>query len=97
MRDVWNLQAKFDVRVGSKPSRLLIHPRFRAGFDFLVLRSEAGGAAPVLAAWWEKFQVANEFEQKAMIQHGTASKKNKRKNNYRRRTKANDSGRDNLE
>lgn len=90
MRDVWNMQAKFDVCTGSKPSRLLTHPRFRAGYDFLLLRSETG-AEPALAAWWEKFHVANEAEQKAMTQatrNATAPGKARRKYSNRKRNKA---------
>jgi len=52
MREVWSLQPKFNARVGSKPSRLITHPRFRAGYDFLLLRAETGGADPELAKWW---------------------------------------------
>jgi poly(A) polymerase len=89
MREVWNLQSKLDVCVGSKPSRLLAHPRFRAGFDFLLLRAETGGASPELAAWWEKFQTASEAEQKTMTQpvRNGAGNKPKRKYNNRKRTK----------
>jgi len=68
MREVWSLQPKFNVRVGSKPGRLLAHPRFRAGYDFLVLRAETGGADPELTAWWESYQNAGESEQRKMTQ-----------------------------
>ena len=66
MREVWSLQPKFNIRVGSKPSRLLAHPRFRAGYDFLLLRAETGGADLEVAQWWEKYQVADENEQRKM-------------------------------
>jgi poly(A) polymerase len=94
MREVWSMQSKLDVCVGSKPSRLITHPRFRAGYDFLLLRSETGGAAPELAAWWGKYQLANENEQRAMTQpprNGTGVK-SKRKYSNRKRTKSTDTG-----
>jgi poly(A) polymerase len=96
IREVWNFQAKFEVRVGSKPSRLISHPRFRAGYDFLLLRAETGGASPETAQWWEKYQAANETEQRAMTQppRNTSGNKPKRKYNNRKRSKPTDSGKD---
>ena len=64
MREVWSLQPKFNARYGSKPSRLITHPRFRAGYDFLLLRAETGGADLEVAEWWGKYQVANDNEQR---------------------------------
>jgi poly(A) polymerase len=86
MREVWGLQPKFNARVGSKPSRLLTHPRFRAGYDFLLLRAETGGADPELADWWTRYQNANENEQRKMTQplRNGQNKKNGLKRNYRR-------------
>jgi poly(A) polymerase len=85
MREVWSLQPKFNARVGSKPSRLLTHPRFRAGYDFLLLRSETGGADPELAEWWTRYQNANENEQRKMTQPGRNNqKKSGLKRNFRR-------------
>ena len=82
MREVWSLQPKFNACVGSKPSRLITHPRFRAGYDFLLLRAETGGADPELAQWWSKYQAANENEQRKMTQpprKGQASKSRRRR------------------
>jgi poly(A) polymerase len=85
MREVWSLQPKFTARTGSKPSRLLTHPRFRAGYDFLLLRAETGGTDPELAHWWGKFQDANENEQRKMTQppRKAQGSKSGRKSNYR--------------
>jgi len=88
MREVWSLQPKFNSRVGAKPSRLLTHPRFRAAYDFLLLRSETGGADPEVAQWWAKYQTADETEQRRMTQpqQKTARKKSAKKRNYRKKT-----------
>ena len=85
MREVWSLQPKFNARTGSKPSRLLTHPRFRAGYDFLLLRAETGGADPELAQWWGKYQDANENEQRKMTQPPRKAQGSKtgRKRSYR--------------
>jgi len=88
MREVWALQPKFNARIGSKPSRLIGHPRFRAGYDFLVLRAETGGADPELAEWWTRYQSAGENEQRKMTQP-PRNKKSGRKRSYHR--KGNDS------
>ncbi len=89
MREVWNMQPKFKARIGSKPSRLIGHPRFRAGYDFLVLRAETGGADPELAEWWTKYQNASENEQRKMTQPPRNAQSNKpgRKRSYPRKGK----------
>lgn len=67
MREVWNLQARFAQRRGHRPVRLLSHPRFRAAYDFLLLRSQAGEVEAELVEWWTKFQNASEAERKQML------------------------------
>jgi poly(A) polymerase len=89
MREVWSIQPKFNARIGSKPSRLIGHPRFRAGYDFLLLRSETGGADPELAEWWTRYQYANENEQRKMTQPPRRAPNNKsgRTRSYHRKGK----------
>jgi len=96
MREVWNLQPKFSARFGSKPSRLITHPRFRAGYDFLVLRSETGGADPELAEWWARYQVVSETEQRKMTQppRNPANKKPGRKRSHRKNVKESVAGKE---
>lgn len=58
MREIWSVQPRFeDLRPG-RARRLLTHPRFRAAYDFLLLRAQAGepGCA-ALAEWWTQAQV----------------------------------------
>jgi len=89
MRELWSLQPKFNVCVGSKPSRLITHPRFRAAYDFLLLRAQTGGADIELAKWWESYQNANETEQRKMTAPSQQAKSTKspRKRNYRKKSK----------
>ncbi len=56
MREIWGLQPRFHNTKGKRPARLLAHPRFRAAYDFLLLRAEAGEADPELATWWTRYQ-----------------------------------------
>ncbi len=55
MREIWSLQPRFEKRAGKAPFRLLEHPRFRAGLDFLELRAATGEADNELAQWWRLF------------------------------------------
>lgn len=89
MRELWSLQPKFSMRTGSKPLRLLMHPRFRAAYDFLLLRAETGGAIPEVAAWWARFQEADENEQRNMTQPPRNSGRNRsgRKRNYAKKVR----------
>ena len=56
MREIWALQARFDQTKGKRPARLLSHPRFRAAYDFLLLRAAAGEVDQALADWWTDYQ-----------------------------------------
>lgn len=84
MREVWTLQSRLEHTRGGRPFKLLEHPRFRAAYDFLLLRAETGEADANLADWWARFQTAPEAEQKAMTREGGAPRTS-RKNGRRRR------------
>ena len=56
IRDVWRLQSSLERRPPRNLKRTLGHPRFRAAYDFLVLRAETGEADPELAQWWTDVQ-----------------------------------------
>ncbi|HEY1104333.1 MAG TPA: polynucleotide adenylyltransferase PcnB, partial [Burkholderiaceae bacterium] len=60
MRDIWMMQPRFDKRVGSSPYSLVDQPRFRAGFDFMRLRSSIGEIDEALGEWWETFNTADD-------------------------------------
>jgi poly(A) polymerase len=74
MREVWMLQPRLERIKGPRPFKLLSHPRFRAAYDFLMLRAETGEADPALADWWTSFQSASEPEQRALAREGTAAR-----------------------
>lgn len=56
MREIWQLQPRFHRRRGKQPSRLIAHPRFRAAYDFLLLRAAVGEVDQELADWWTMAQ-----------------------------------------
>ena len=84
MKEIWALQPRFEQRSGRRPFGLLAHERFRAGFDFLVLRSGSGEAPEELAQWWEKFQQAGEAERQAMLMAPLPGEQRRRRRRRRR-------------
>jgi poly(A) polymerase len=68
MRELLMLQPRFNRRSGVKALSILQHPRFRAAYDFLLLRAEAGVADPELAEWWTRIQVLPQEERVALVQ-----------------------------
>jgi poly(A) polymerase len=55
-REIWAMQPRFEIRQGGRPKRLLAHPRFRAAYDFLLLRAQSGEPVAELAQWWTAAQ-----------------------------------------
>lgn len=54
MREIWSLQQRLEKR-GRSAIKLLEHPRFRAGYDFLLLRCESGELDATVGEWWTDF------------------------------------------
>jgi poly(A) polymerase len=67
MKEIWAMQPRFEQRSGRRPFALLMQEKFRAGFDFVVLRAASGEVPQELAQWWEKFQHASEDQRNAML------------------------------
>jgi len=81
IKEIWSLQPRFEQRSGQRPYRLLQHPRFRAGWDFLDLRCRSGeleGELADLAAWWDRFASADAAEREAMLKPDTGPKRARR-------------------
>lgn len=55
VREICMLQHQFNHRHGKRPYRTLEHPRFRAGYDLLLLREKAGEPVKEMADWWTAF------------------------------------------
>ena len=67
MKEIWALQARFENRSGRRPYQILEHERFRAAYDFLLLRCTSGELDAELGEWWRKFQHADEAARSAML------------------------------
>lgn len=55
MREIWGLQLHFENNMGRRALKLLKHQKFRAGYDFLLLRCQAGELDEAIGKWWTKF------------------------------------------
>lgn len=87
MREIWQLQPQFEQRRGNRPFRLLAQPRFRAAYDFLLIRAEFHDADAELASWWTNFQHANETQRQQMVEAQTAQPDAKKRRKPRRKPK----------
>ena len=67
MRETWMMQPRFERRVGSTPYSLIDQPRYRAAYDFLRLRADAGEIEVELADWWEDFALGSDDEREALV------------------------------
>ncbi|XAH21668.1 polynucleotide adenylyltransferase PcnB [Xylophilus sp. GW821-FHT01B05] len=67
MREIWVMQPRFEKRTGSAPYGLVDQPRFRAGFDFMRLRSDIGEIDEALADWWQEFSTTDDLRRQDLI------------------------------
>ncbi len=82
VREIWGLQPRLVNRRGrGAAGRLLAHPRFRAAYDFLLLRAESGEDLAEHAQWWTRFQEAGEDAQRTMPEdrHGPKRRRRRRR------------------
>jgi len=86
MRDIWAIQPRFERRVGKSPYKMLEHPRWRAGYDFLLLRCESGEIDSELGGWWTSFVEADGAGREELLskkptaaEPGTAKKRARRR------------------
>jgi len=87
MQEIWAMQARFSQTRGKRPLKLLAHPRFRAAYDFMLLRAASGEADPELAAWWTEFQEGN-ADAPPPTESGSAVRRSRRGGRRRRRKPA---------
>jgi poly(A) polymerase len=85
MKEIWAMQPRFEQRSGRRPFALLMQEKFRAGFDFLVLRAASGEVSQELAQWWEKFQHAGEDQRNTMLLSPQPGEQRSRRRRRRRK------------
>ncbi|MEA5098363.1 MAG: polynucleotide adenylyltransferase PcnB, partial [Burkholderiaceae bacterium] len=100
MRELWALQPRFERRAGKTPYKLIEHQRFRAGYDFLLLRCESGEIDADIGEWWTAFLNGSGEEREALLakknkpgaEGAAAAKKRPSRRGGRKRRKAEDAG-----
>ncbi len=66
-REIWGMQPRLMQRRGRRTLALLERPRFRAAYDFLLLRAEVGEPVAEFADWWTRVQQADPDAREAML------------------------------
>ncbi|WP_250471335.1 polynucleotide adenylyltransferase PcnB [Caballeronia sp. GAFFF1] len=88
MREIWGLQHRLEKR-GRSAMKLLEHQRFRAGYDFLLLRCESGELDAAIGQWWTDFIEGDGATREALLSQGgkerAAPKKRRRRSNAKRK------------
>jgi poly(A) polymerase len=88
MREIWQMQPRFERRTASSAQSLASQPRFRAGYDFLRLRADVGEVDVDLADWWEDYHLGSDDEREALVQALRESQGPRRASSSRRVTAA---------
>ena len=73
MQEIWLLQTRFSSRQRKRVFRLLAHPRFRAAFDFLVLRLAASDTHAADVEFWREAQRTSGDELSASLEAAGAA------------------------
>jgi len=84
MREIWQLQVRLEKRDGKRAYSVLEHPRFRAAYDFLLIREQSGEDLGELGQWWTKFQHASSDQQQALIKEAGEGRPRRRRPRKRR-------------
>jgi poly(A) polymerase len=82
-REIWELQLRLEQRNRRSVETVYQHPRFRAGYDFLLLREESGESLNGLGQWWTDFQISDKNLQEQLLEAlgktGGAKRRRRRK------------------
>ncbi|MCV4342588.1 polynucleotide adenylyltransferase PcnB [Pseudomonas capsici] len=100
IREIWDMQERLPRRSGKRADLLLDNPRFRAGYDFLLLRETAGEQTDGLGEWWTDYQDSNDSQRRDMIRDlsnkpeaaGTGPRKRRRSSGAKRKRDAEAAG-----
>ena len=89
-REIWEWQERLTQNSGGRAMRLLEQKRFRAAYDFLLLRAQSGEPVQALADWWDKFQDGDEGQRQALLRasssnNGSGERKKRRRRPPRKR------------
>ncbi len=75
MREIWAMQPRFERRVGKSPYKLIEHLRFRAAYDFLLLRCASGEIDASIGEWWTAFYEGDPADRETLLNAQTKPEK----------------------
>ncbi len=79
-REIWDLQVRLKARQARRVRAAFRHKRFRAAYDFLLLREAAGETSGDTGRWWTEFQEQDDEGREIMLHKlGNRPKKKARK------------------
>ncbi len=90
MREIWEFQLRLERRRGKRAAELVDHRRFRAAYDFLLLRESAGEETGGLGPWWTDFQTLpmdERLEVASKMSDGAEPRNRRRRGRNRTRTR----------
>ncbi|MGI9289580.1 MAG: polynucleotide adenylyltransferase PcnB [Pseudomonadales bacterium] len=79
MREIWELQARLHINHGKRAKTLRANPRFRAAYDFILLREQSGEELNGLGQWWTEYQEQNPVDETAARPSFTKRKPRRRR------------------
>jgi poly(A) polymerase len=88
MREMLALQPRFSVMKGKRALKLLEHRRFRAAYDFMLLRVKIGELDPEVGQFWTEVQRQNAEQRARSFQIAATPGPGRRRRRPRRRRKA---------
>lgn len=72
-REIWEWQERLKRTGGKRAQVMLEHPRFRAAYDFLLLRAQSGEDVQELADWWTRLQQGDDAQRIGMIRTNSSA------------------------
>jgi poly(A) polymerase len=85
-REIWDLQGRLQRRNKRSIESAFKHPRFRAAYDFLLLREQAGEELDGLGQWWTDFQNGDQKKKTELSGAVPRVKNLRRRRSKRKRT-----------
>ena len=79
IREIWDMQSRLSNPQKRFVIRLFHHPRFRAAYDFLLLRAEAGEISSEIADWWTQFESGDNTTKQQLLAKLPDTKKTRRR------------------
>ena len=84
-KEIWELQIRLERKDRRSVSFCFDHTRFRAGYDFLLLRERSGEDTGGMGEWWTTFQDVDQNQRVHMLEQLSARPKRRRRKRTVRR------------